>query len=308
MTNPRRTSIPRRRGAAVDADGMTGQSAGVPATSLPESCAVRIVDWRCPGHDTARGEEELAPTCEVVVPRRGAYLREIHGTEGWLDPGTVSFAHAGERYRVRHPSPGGDRCTVFELPEPTVRELVGPEGRFPVPQASLDGRAYLLHRLALAASRRRYTHPAAGLAAEEYAGAFLHAATAGFGVRVTRPACGGGPVMRARALVAARYREPLTLGDIAQACGCSAFHLSRRFTRTFGIPIWRLVLRLRLREALEQMLENREGLSRIALGAGFASQSHFGDAFRREFGHAPGRVRRLAAPAVRELRTRARIR
>ena len=76
----------------------------------------------------------------------------------------------------------------------------------------------------------------------------------------------------------------------------------------FGMSIWRQVLRLRLRDALERVLETRESLSSIGLGAGFASQSHFGDAFRAEFGEAPGRVRRLAAPALRELRMRARTR
>jgi AraC-like DNA-binding protein len=114
--------------------------------------------------------------------------------------------------------------------------------------------------------------------------------------------------MAARAHIAGRYRDPLTLSEIAGAAGCSAFHLSRQFTRTFGMSIWRHVLRLRLRDALERVLETRESLSRIGLGAGFASQSHFGDAFRAEFGEAPGRVRRLAAPALRELRMRARTR
>jgi AraC-like DNA-binding protein len=114
--------------------------------------------------------------------------------------------------------------------------------------------------------------------------------------------------MRARAVLATRYREPLTLGTIARASGCSVFHLSRQFSRRFGVPIWRYVLRLRLRDALEQILETRDSLSRIGLSAGFASQSHFGDAFRTEFGCAPGQVRRLAGPALARLRARARIR
>ena len=298
----------RSRGAAVDGSDMGEQSAGVPPTPLPESCAVTIVDCRCAGHDTARGEEELAPTYEVVVPRRGAYLRDVRGEIGWLDTGTVGFAHPGETYRVKHPGPGGDDCTLFALSEAAVREIVGPEGRFPRAHAPLSGRAYLLHRLALGMSRQRGAHPAAGLAAEEYAGAFLRAAVAPFGRRLPAEPLIAEHVMGARSVIARGFRNPLTLSGIARDSGCSPFHLSRQFSRTFGVPIWRHVIRLRLRDALEQILETREGLSRIALGAGFASQSHFGDAFRREFGHAPGRVRQLAAPAVRELRGRARIR
>ena len=298
----------RSRGVAVDVGGIGRQSANVSPEPLPESCAVAIVDWHCAGHDTARGEVELAPTHEVVVPRHGAYLREYRGEVSWLDPGTVSFANPGEHYRVRHPAPGGDRCTLFALSCREARAVLGPEARFARPHVPLSGRAYLLHRLALGASRQRCAHSTAGLAAEEYAGAFLGAAVAPLSPRVPPPRRMAERVMAARAHIARRYRDPLTLGDIAVAAGCSAFHLSRQFRRTFGVSIWRQVLRLRLRDALERVLETRESLSLIGLGAGFASQSHFGDAFRAEFGEAPGRVRRLAAPALRELRMRARTR
>ena len=298
----------RSRGAAVDVGCIGGQSADVPPEPLPESCAVAIVDWHCAGHDTARGDVELAPTHEVVVPRHGAYLREDQGEMSWLDPGSVSFANPGEHYRVRHPAPGGDRCTLFTVCGREARAMLGPDGRFPRTHAVLFGPAYLLHRLALAASRQRTAHPAAGIAAEEYAGAFLRAAVVPFSPRLPPPGRATESVMAARALIARRYRDPLTLSDIASASGCSAFHLSRQFTCTFGVPIWRQVLRLRLRDALERVLETRESLSLIGLAAGFASQSHFGDAFRAEFGEAPGRVRRLAAAALRELRTRARNR
>jgi AraC-like DNA-binding protein len=288
---------------------MGTQSEIVPLSPLPESCAVTIVDWRCAGHDTPGGHEEHAPTHEVVVPRRGAYIREVRGETGWVDAGTVTFAHPGESYRVRHPTPDGDVCTVFALSAEAARELLGPDSRFPRAQAPLGGRAYLLHRLALEAARQGSSQSAAGIAAEEYAAVFLGA--------VLTPA--GSPrlpvgrrtaqhAMRARAFIARRYREPLSLAAIARASGCSVFHLSRQFARSFGVPIWRYVVRLRLRDALEQILETREGLSRIGLAAGFASQSHFGDAFRLEFGCAPGRVRQLPAPALAELRERARIR
>ena len=297
----------RSRGGVVDGSAIDCQSLIVTLSPLPESCAVTIVDLPCAGHDTVRGEEEHTPTHEVVVPRRGAYLREVNGEIGWVDAGTVTFGHPAEGYRVRHPVPGGDVCTIFALSPHAARELLGPEAQFPQAQAPLDGRAYLLHRLALGAARAGERRPGAGLAAEEYAAAFLQEALAPWSPPRPAPRRGAEHAMRARAVVARRYREPLTLAAIALASGCSMFHLSRQFTRRFGIPIWRYVLRLRLRDALEQILETRDGLSQIGLGAGFASQSHFGDAFRAEFGCAPGRVRRLPGPALAELRRRARI-
>jgi AraC family transcriptional regulator len=38
----------------------------------------------------------------------------------------------------------------------------------------------------------------------------------------------------------------------------------------------------------------RDDLAAVALDVGFASHSHFTDAFRREFGRAPSEVRRAA--------------
>jgi AraC-like DNA-binding protein len=52
-----------------------------------------------------------------------------------------------------------------------------------------------------------------------------------------------------------------------------------------------MVLRRRLRDALEMLLDTRESITRVALEHGFASHSHFTDAFRREFGVPPSRVR-----------------
>src|SRR5687768_2634367 len=122
MTPPRSRSIEPSRGAAVDGSVMDHQSGAVPHPTLPESCAISVVDWRCAGHDTARGCEERAPTHEVVVPRRGAYIREVQGVARLVDPGTVTFAHPDEGYQVRHPAPGGDECTVFALSSGAARE------------------------------------------------------------------------------------------------------------------------------------------------------------------------------------------
>ena len=111
-----------------------------------------------------------------------------------------------------------------------------------------------------------------------------------------------------REVVARRYREPLTLHDIARQVGCSPFHLHRLVRAHAGVPIHRLVLRLRLREALERLLDTGDGVSAIAYATGFASHSHLTDTFRREYGVAPTTVRRLAAGELRPLRERARVR
>ncbi|HVE80230.1 MAG TPA: AraC family transcriptional regulator [Gemmatimonadaceae bacterium] len=272
---------------------------------------VRVADWRCPGHD--QGERaEWGEGHAVVVTRRGAFVREVEGERFFLDAASAAFWHPDEEYRVRHPVPGGDHCSVFELPPGAAAALVGRSldasdaeprrARFPRRQAPLDGPAYLLHARAF---RLAADAEAGALAVEEAAVAFLHAAVAA--ARDGAPA--GQPptrqaaeyAARVRALLARRWAEPLSLGDIARAVGCSPFHLSRLVAAREGITIHQLRLKLRLRAALERLLDTREDVAAIAFAVGFASHSHLGDAFRREFGTTPSAVRRLAARAPRRL-------
>lgn len=284
---------------------------------------VRIVDWRCTGgRPEPFGPEEWNDAHEVIVVRRGAFVRRAAGREVVVDPGTVAFTQAEESYTVRHPLAEGDACTAFRLESTAVTELVashtsedgpGPVG-FPIPAAPLDGRAFLLHRLALHAALSRTATP---LEVEERAAAFLRLAMAAAADSARdREAAGSARrnrraleyAARVREVVGRRYREPLTLGEIGREVGCSPFHLHRMVRAELGVPIHRLVLRLRLRDALERLLETRDSVSSIAYAAGFASHSHLTDAFGREYGMAPRTVRGLAARDLHPLQRLARIR
>jgi AraC-like DNA-binding protein len=55
---------------------------------------------------------------------------------------------------------------------------------------------------------------------------------------------------------------------------------------------------LRLRHALERLLERREHITQIALDLGFSSHSHFTAAFRRAFGLTPSAFIRQARAAI----------
>jgi len=267
--------------------------------------AVAIYDWDCAGHGPA--VEEWSDAHEIIVARRGVFTRQVAGASDLIDAGVAALAHPDEVYRIRHPVPGGDRCSVFRLAPDAAREVVGwfdPAAadreipRFPSGRVPLDGPSYLLHRLAFRAA-------AGPVEVEEWALAFAHAVLARAHAQQ-----GGGPrrrapsptaraidcVARVRELVAGRYLEKLTLSEISRAVECSPFHLSRQFTAVTGLPIHRLILQLRLRHALELILETRAGLSEIAFASGFASHSHMTDAFRREFGAAPRLLRGARSP------------
>jgi AraC family transcriptional regulator len=296
---------------------------------IPHSCSLRpllatdslnVLDWRCDGADA--GGDEVSDGHNVIVTRRGAWVRDAEAGRTFADASTLTFANANETYRVRHPVPGGDHCTVFQLAEPSVRALmahIDPAAadasapRFPITHAPADGEAYLAQRLTMAsANRAADAGSVETLAAEEMALRFLrlaaraaanavHARTGAR--RRSNPANSNryamDYAMRVRAVVARRYREPLTLAAVAANVGSSPYHLARIMMATEGIPIHRLVLRLRLRDACEALLDTRDDISSIALAAGFASHSHLSEAFRREYSVTPSALRTARTRDVR---------
>jgi AraC-like DNA-binding protein len=157
---------------------------------------------------------------------------------------------------------------------------------FTAPCLPLDGQGYLAHRLALASAGD-------ALAVEEAGLAFLRRIAAHLlPERHTAPPMANRYADRARDLIASEFRSPLTVAGIARAVHCSPFHLGRIFRRATGMTLHRAVVRLRLREGLERLLDGPASVAAVALDVGFASHSHFTDAFRSEFGCPPSAARR----------------
>lgn len=275
---------------------------------LPESCSrltplfqgalFAVDDWRCDGHDTPGRGEEGCTDDRIVITRRGAWELDIAGTPSLADPGTTTFWNRETPFRVRHPIGGRDDCTVFRLTAAgslALRELSAPRGHqtFANRTRPIDGSTYLLHRRVLERARAL---GAAGqpLAIEEPALALLGrlVSTDEGTTRPALPASSRRAVDRAREVIARDFLRPLTISAIAREAHCSPFHLSRLFRRATGVSLYRAVVRLRLREGLERVLDEPGPFSRIALETGFASHSHFTDAFRAEYGCAPSAARR----------------
>jgi AraC-like DNA-binding protein len=103
-------------------------------------------------------------------------------------------------------------------------------------------------------------------------------------------------VTDAKVLLQQRFRETLRLDDVARALHVSTYHLCRIFKEETGVPIHRYLTRLRLLEALESLTAGAADLTDLALSLGFASHSHFSNAFRKEFGISPREVRRRVRP------------
>ena len=106
---------------------------------------------------------------------------------------------------------------------------------------------------------------------------------------------------RAQQVLRARFREAVTLSELAHDVGCSHFHLARVFRRVTGSTLHSYRARLRALAALEALLDGPTTLSELALRLGFASPSHFTQAFRRTFGRTPSDLARSWMDDEREL-------
>jgi len=105
--------------------------------------------------------------------------------------------------------------------------------------------------------------------------------------------------------LAASFREPRSLQELAASVGVSPFHATRVFRQHTGSTIHGYRHRLRLQAVLERLGEARVDLTELALETGFCSHSHLTEAFRRVFGAPPSRWRgQIGRAQLRDLATR----
>ena len=247
-------------------------------------------------------------------------------------PGTpVVIAHAGcepvvasrnevvlynvdECYRRGLVDPSGDHC-VFVMVAPSLLAEVLVAGGTLVDEGSLafsshfrrlDARTFLLQRL-IVKSLRNGTVAADGLRVEESLYRLVADVT-----RVPldqelraarRPRHGTREshallVEETKALIARRCVERLSLAQIAHEVHASPFHLARVFRARTGFGVHEYRDQLRVRAALDRILEGGTALSELALEVGYASHSHFTDSFRRAFGIPPSAVRNRGSAVI----------
>jgi AraC-like DNA-binding protein len=91
---------------------------------LAESLGISVLDYRCRVHAHPEGPEEHNESHSIVFVRRGAFRRTRQRESLLADANHVLFFNAGQPYRVSHPLPGGDDCTIVALPTALAVELV----------------------------------------------------------------------------------------------------------------------------------------------------------------------------------------
>lgn len=105
---------------------------------------------------------------------------------------------------------------------------------------------------------------------------------------------------RAKALIEARYAEPLSLSDIVRDSAMSVSHFARIFSELEGQPLHRFLTDIRLAHA-DARLRDGAGVTETCFAVGFSSLSHFVTTFRRRYGARPSDIRRNRRAARKEI-------
>ena len=101
------------------------------------------------------------------------------------------------------------------------------------------------------------------------------------------------PVQKALWYIESRFRDELSLTDVAQASGVSKHYLIRAFGECTGMSVMQYVRRRRLSEAAKVLAGGAPEIISVAMMAGYYSHEAFTRAFRDEFGHSPSQVRKM---------------
>jgi AraC-like DNA-binding protein len=109
-------------------------------------------------------------------------------------------------------------------------------------------------------------------------------------------------LLRARDLADARYRDPLTVADLARAAGLSPAHFSRAFRSAFGETPHQYLLTRRLERAAALLRNTDRNVAEVCVAVGLSSVGSFTTSFRRMYGTTPLAYRASFPPARRLVR------
>jgi transcriptional regulator GlxA family with amidase domain len=117
---------------------------------------------------------------------------------------------------------------------------------------------------------------------------------------VARLGASNAKLAEAVALMEANLGEPLPTEDIARLVGVSRRQLERLFKQHLDELPSRYYAELRLQRARRLLQQTPQSILQIALACGFASGSHFSNAYRARFGRTPRDERSARAAAWRD--------
>ncbi|MCB9685919.1 MAG: helix-turn-helix transcriptional regulator [Alphaproteobacteria bacterium] len=252
------------------------------------------------GHRRWAEDNVIGPHALIVLPGRPVEIAPAGRRSVVATANVAMFYLPRQPYRRRLIDPRGDDCHHLTLPAPVLRDVLGhhgvdDDGWFPWTRGPVRPEVRLrFERLRRAVA----TDPVDELGVEEEVLALVSelvgdaAAAWRERVRATSPTTRRhvDQVHLLERTIAARFREDLSLRELAGEVELSPFHAARLFKQHTGQTIagWRDQLRLR---AALAAVERGRRLDDLALELGYASHSHLTDRFRAAFGVPPSALR-----------------
>jgi AraC family transcriptional regulator len=280
--------------------------------TLFRSDGLRLGEFRC-GPESAEwhGVNVIDGAPHIVFPGTSVVIRHVGNEPVLANRNHVMFYNADQRYRRRLHDKRGDHCHFVEIAPRLLAELAGtdPEAGFSFSHGPGDGRLWALVRLVV--RHLSQERPDALLVEESLVRAVAGSVAVAFAFhQAPRPcrrpmtaAAHRGLVEAAKELLTETACDRLSLGDLGRRLHASEYHLARVFHAGTSFTLHGYRTQLRLRLALERLRDVDTNLTELAYELGFASHSHFTDAFRAAFGVPPSALRgEVGARRLRELR------
>ncbi len=217
----------------------------------------------------------------VVFLRSGLLQLQGQAVQALIDANHILFA--AQSCRCAPIGAGDGSCSIFRFERPAFAALLRLH-KPSVVRLSSPG-LFLRHWHALC--RTRSQRPRAALIERAIAGLYDDLSKSDDSARRTAHYA---DVVFATTLELNQSAAPLRILPLAESHGMSPFTLSRAFHREVGLSIRHYGKRLRLRKALQLMLDSDAELSSIAIDLGFFDQAHFSNAFRQDFSVPPSLV------------------
>jgi AraC-like DNA-binding protein len=260
----------------------------------------------CPPHHPLFVGGEGPHRCAYVAFRRSSLrIRIGEWRPEVVTPNNVTFHDFGQRFSRESIGKEGDECDWIAI-SPAIARSVWPgtcetapvQAVFPRPVAPVPAHLFLAQRrlFAQAASPSSDLDDAAlqalvtGLVRDVVASARAFWNDAARRRRRPQPNCLRRRIQvieAAKALLAAEPCPGFSVTELAQRLHCSVAHLSRTFHASTDFRISAYRQELRLRKGLLLLDEGALEIGHIANRLGFASHSHFTDAFRQRFSMNP---------------------
>ena len=270
------------------------------------SALLKIGLFRCPTWSPSFQNSGPTDGYLLVFPRTSVQIQYEGKRPVVADPNVVMLYNQGQVYSRNKLSERGDLCDWFSFRPKTIIEAMRPfdpavderwNRPFRYTHGPSDPDTYLLQRLAL--QHVRQSKRPDTLFIEETMLAVLERVLRNTyqlndKLPPTRPntrKAHADLVYAAKAFIATRFDEAITVDDIAQATHNSAFHLCRIFRQYTGNTLHYYLNHVRLKASLEYVAEADISLTDIGLALGYTSHSHFTKAFRQAFGSPPSWLR-----------------